>query len=194
MNNKINIFIFSNSDTILTGLYGIINEMGTEPILITCKEDFLNYSQLLGYRLIIGDRNLITESSSYLEKNFATSERTRYLFLSLSDEIENELHINDSSAVLQQKIQNISNSILNSNQIAQNQELTPREIDVLKLLAVGFTIKEIANELIISTHTAISHRKNISEKIGIKTISGLTMYAVIKGIIDIKDINPENLK
>jgi len=194
MNNKINIFIFSNSDTILTGLYGIINEMGTEPILITCKEDFLNYSQLLGYRLIIGDRNLITESSSYLEKNFATSERTRYLFLSLTDEIENELHINDSSAVLQQKIQNISNSILNSNQIAQNQELTPREIDVLKLLAVGFTIKEIANELIISTHTAISHRKNISEKIGIKTISGLTMYAVIKGIIDIKDINPENLK
>ena len=54
--------------------------------------------------------------------------------------------------------------------------------------------KEIANELIISTHTAISHRKNISEKLGIKTISGLTMYAVIKSIIDINDIHPENLK
>jgi len=96
--------------------------------------------------------------------------------------------------MLQQKIQTISGSILNSNQITQNQELTPREIDVLKLLAVGFTIKEIANELIISTHTAISHRKNISEKLGIKTISGLTMYAVIKSIIDINDIHPENLK
>src|ERR1035437_9533630 len=128
MNNKINIFIFSNSDTILTGLYSIVNEMGTEPILITCKEDFSDYSQLLGYHLIIGAKNLITESSSYLEKHFATSERTKYLFLSLTDEIENELHIDDSSAVLQQKIQNISSSILSSNQIAQNQELTPREI------------------------------------------------------------------
>lgn len=194
MNNKINIFIFSHSEIILTGMYSIINEIGTEPILIKCKEDFLDYNQLLGYHLIIGAKNRIAESSSYLEKHFATSERTRYLFLSLTDEVENELHINDSSAVLQQKIQNTLISILNSNQFAQNHELTPREIDVLKLLAVGFTIKEIANELIISTHTAISHRKNISEKLGIKTISGLTMYAVIKGVIEINDINPENLK
>ena len=194
MNNKINIFIFSNSDTILAGLYSIVNEIGTEPILIKRKEDFLDYSQLLGYHLIIGAKNHIDESSKYLEKYFASSVRTRYLVLSFTDEIENELHIHDSSAMLQQKIQTISGSILNSNQITQNQELTPREIDVLKLLAVGFTIKEIANELIISTHTAISHRKNISEKLGIKTISGLTMYAVIKSIIDINDIHPENLK
>jgi len=175
-------------------LYSIVNEIGTEPILIKRKEDFLDYSQLLGYHLIIGAKNHIDESSKYLEKYFASSERTRYLVLSFTDETENELHIHDSSAMLQQKIQTISNSILNSNQITQNQELTPREIDVLKLLAVGFTIKEIANELIISTHTAISHRKNISEKLGIKTISGLTMYAVIKSIIDINDIHPENLK
>lgn len=192
--NKINIFIFSNSDTILTGLYSIVNEIGTEPILIKCKEDFLDYSQLLGYHLIIGDKNLVAESSSYLEKNFATSDRTRFLFLSLTDKNDNELYINDSSAILQQKIQTTFSSILSSSQLTLNKDLTPREIDVLKLLAVGFTIKEIANELIISTHTAISHRKNISEKIGIKTISGLTMYAVIKGIIEINDINPENLK
>ena len=66
--------------------------------------------------------------------------------------------------------------------------LTPREIDVLKLLATGRIIKEIADILHISAHTAISHRKNISEKLGIKTVSGLTVYATIHGYISSESI------
>jgi DNA-binding CsgD family transcriptional regulator len=66
--------------------------------------------------------------------------------------------------------------------------LTPREIDVLKLLATGRIIKEIADILHISAHTAISHRKNISEKLSIKTISGLTVYATIHGYVSAEGI------
>ena len=194
MNSKINIFIFSTSDIILKGLYDIVNEIGDEPILLKSTEDFSDYSHLLGYHLIITDQHLVSESVEYLKKHFAGSERIRYLFLSLTDKNNDELHINDSFFIIRQKIQDCLNSIQDSSQTSQIQELTAREIEVLKLIALGFTIKEIANELFISTHTAISHRKNISEKTGIKTISGLTMYAVIKGIIDIKDINTENLK
>ncbi|HXX62525.1 MAG TPA: LuxR C-terminal-related transcriptional regulator [Bacteroidota bacterium] len=66
--------------------------------------------------------------------------------------------------------------------------LSAREIDVLKLVARGMPNKHIADRLSISMHTVISHRKNITRKLGIKTISGLTMYAVLNGLISSKDI------
>lgn len=62
-------------------------------------------------------------------------------------------------------------------------ELTPREKDVLCLLASGRTIKEIASELCISVNTALTHRKNISSKLGIRSVSGLSLYAMMNGLI-----------
>ncbi len=69
----------------------------------------------------------------------------------------------------------------------EHQFLSEREIDVLKLLVTGNSNKEIADKLNISTYTVISHRKNISFKTGIKSVSGLTIYAVIKNIISIEN-------
>ncbi|SRR6056297_212625 len=61
--------------------------------------------------------------------------------------------------------------------------LSERETDVLKLVALGFTNQQIAEKLFISKHTVISHRKNITSKLGIKTVSGLTVYAVLNNLI-----------
>jgi DNA-binding CsgD family transcriptional regulator len=66
--------------------------------------------------------------------------------------------------------------------------LSAREIEVLTLVARGQINKHIADALSISLHTVISHRKNITSKLGIKTVSGLTMYAVLNGLISSKDI------
>jgi DNA-binding NarL/FixJ family response regulator len=71
--------------------------------------------------------------------------------------------------------------------------LTRREIEVLQLLTKGYSNKEIADQLFVSTHTVISHRKNISEKTGIKSASGLTMYAILKKIIDVSEIDTADL-
>ncbi|MBN2893014.1 MAG: response regulator transcription factor [Bacteroidales bacterium] len=68
-----------------------------------------------------------------------------------------------------------------------NSEISEREKEIIKLVALGFTNKEIADKLFLSVHTVITHRKNISNKLGIKTISGLTIYAVLNGIISIDD-------
>jgi len=62
------------------------------------------------------------------------------------------------------------------------QPLTKRETEVLRLLTQGLLNKEIADKLGISLHTVISHRKNIISKLGIKTVSGLTIYAMMHGI------------
>lgn len=71
---------------------------------------------------------------------------------------------------------------------ARASRLTAREIEVLTLVARGRINKHIADALSISLHTVISHRKNITSKLGIKTVSGLTMYAVLNGLISSKDI------
>lgn len=67
--------------------------------------------------------------------------------------------------------------------------LTEREIEVLRKVAQGNANKEIADKLFISINTVITHRKNITEKLGIKTIAGLTVYAIMNGVI-----NPEEVK
>ena len=67
-------------------------------------------------------------------------------------------------------------------------ELSAREIEVLVLVTKGLINKEIAEKLNISLTTVISHRKNITEKLGIKSVSGLTIYAVMNGYIEADSI------
>lgn len=67
--------------------------------------------------------------------------------------------------------------------VCQKQLLTNREMEVLRLVTQGLMNKEIADKLGISLHTVISHRKNLTEKLGIKTVSGLTVYAMMHKLI-----------
>ena len=71
------------------------------------------------------------------------------------------------------------------NSLQSKEILTERETDVLKHLADGKSNKEIADKLNISINTVITHRKNISQKTGIKSVSGLTIYAVVQNLISL---------
>ena len=64
--------------------------------------------------------------------------------------------------------------------------LSSREVDVLRLVATGLINKEIATRLNISINTVLTHRKNITAKLGIKSVSGLTFYAMMHGIVSPK--------
>ena len=61
--------------------------------------------------------------------------------------------------------------------------LTPRETEIVRLVASGLIAKEIASELNLSTHTVYTHRKNIMKKLKFGTTSELVLYAVNEGII-----------
>lgn len=66
--------------------------------------------------------------------------------------------------------------------------LTNREKEVMTLIVKGYINKEIADILNIAMTTVISHRKNIMDKLQIKSISALTIYAVMHGYVEISDI------
>jgi DNA-binding CsgD family transcriptional regulator len=71
--------------------------------------------------------------------------------------------------------------------VEQN-SLSAREVDVVRCIAKGMSNKEIADVLCISTHTVITHRKNITAKLGIKSASGLTVFALLEGIISGEEV------
>jgi DNA-binding NarL/FixJ family response regulator len=66
--------------------------------------------------------------------------------------------------------------------------LSEREKTILKQVVIGLTNQEIADKLFLSIHTVTTHRKNITRKLGIKTVSGLTVYALMNNIVDLNDI------
>ena len=73
-------------------------------------------------------------------------------------------------------------------QILQRKILTDREIEVMALIVQGYINKEIADRLHIGLATVITPRKNIMEKLGMKSVSALTIYAVMHGYVDINKI------
>ena len=97
------------------------------------------------------------------------------------------IFITDSEDVIVNKFRNLS-SQTNDQSSSSNDKLTDREKDVLKLLLMGLANKEVADQLSISPHTVVSHRKNIIEKTGIKSLSGLAVYAILNNIADMEDL------
>ena len=72
--------------------------------------------------------------------------------------------------------------------VLQSRILSDREVEVLSLIVQGYINKEIADQLNIGMTTVITHRKNIMEKLGMKSVSALTIYAVTHGYVDINKI------
>lgn len=98
--------------------------------------------------------------------------------------------LNDERDHIYSKFQSLIDEILSEHtSIIKQTELSDREKTILILVAKGMTNKEIAGKLFLSTHTVITHRKNITTKLGIKTISGLTVYAILNNFIKLSDLN-----
>lgn len=104
--------------------------------------------------------------------------------LSLFDDF---IQITDAPSSIIATINKLISSNQLSNKYIQKEQLSQREIEVLQQLVQGLSNKEIADRLNISTHTVISHRKNIIQKTGIKSQAGLTIYAISNKIVNIED-------
>ena len=81
---------------------------------------------------------------------------------------------------------NISGMVLSASQNAD--ALSDRERDVIVSLVQGMSNKEIADHLCISVNTVITHRRNIARKLQIHSPAGLTIYAIINGLVDISSV------
>lgn len=200
MSNKvINIVIVETSEIIYEGIFSILTNTGQlysihtadnlcelEQLQIRTKAEIILINPLLIQNQIKLFQSLKKEMHGVYWIGIIYSLIDSQLLSVLDDTI----NINDSP----NKIISLLQKFLISKNQPDNQNrpqetLSERETDVLKLLVTGNANKEIADKLNISTHTVISHRKNISQKTGIKSVSGLTIYAVVNNIITIDSYN-----
>jgi len=70
----------------------------------------------------------------------------------------------------------------------QSESLSERERDVIVALVQGMSNKEIADHLCIALNTVITHRRNIARKLQIHSPAGLTIYAIVNGLVDISTV------
>jgi regulator of cell morphogenesis and NO signaling len=104
-----------------------------------------------------------------------------HIFVPAIRRLEQQLRQNDVT-------RNISDMVF-KNGVTQNSEaLSDREKDVIVALVQGMSNKEIADHLCISVNTVITHRRNIARKLQIHSPAGLTIYAIVNGLIDIAEV------
>jgi len=114
-------------------------------------------------------------ASGYLLKDCAAEELCR----AIRALVANETHLSPkvASIVIEDYRRGLSES-----RPAKGKQLTSREREVLQLVAEGDTSKRIAGQLYVSRKTVEAHRQKIMGKLSIKSVAGLTKYAIQKGI------------
>ncbi len=149
------------------------------PDILIINPLLLLYSDVVSLRQIIHDfPDLICMAlvSSYVERN-------------VLKQYKDVIELNDGKQKVISKIYALLNDSCSNAAQTESIELSNRETDVLVAIAKGLTNKEISEQLFISVHTVITHRKNIIKKTGIKSVSGLTVYALLNNLIDESEVN-----
>ena len=196
-NQNISVVVISQSDLVLTGLFEILKgSLASEVVLLHRGDELIDYQAMNGHVLILATSEEQEKSSSLMRQILVSAQQIHFMTLHLdADSVYSNQTINlfDTPTLICYKVNEILKSFLSEQTKDTDTELTRREIEVLQLVTKGHSNKEIADQLFVSIHTIISHRKNISEKTGIKSASGLTMYAILKKIIDMNEINQDEL-
>ncbi len=102
--------------------------------------------------------------------------------------VKNAIHLTDSGEEIRNKTMEIVRQQGYSGSGTHGETLTERERTIVRLVSLGLTNRQIAEQLYLSTHTVMTHRKNIAGKLGIKSVSGLTVYAIVNNIITIEEV------
>lgn len=194
-----------NLEKHLNAFFAMSDPANTQLELI--KKLFIRFKTELRYNI---EQNLIEEETplgllqdlknifiKHITGNF--NENLAYAVVFTIESMQNDIekHNRIKEKILKPMIKSLTESgiddwqelIATSNPKQERTEtLSQRELDVLRLVAQGFINKEIGDKLGISLNTVLSHRKNITAKLKIKTVSGLIFYCISHGYISADEI------
>lgn len=191
---KYKVVLIEPSEIVATGIAEIINRnpefsvvqtlnnptyynSNNDTDIIIINPTVIDYNERLDIRSYLGGTSCALVALTH--SNYEESVLRQY---------DDCIGIYDNAARIIQKLKNAIEENV-SNPKSDINELSTRERDILTAVAKGLTNKEIADEFNISIYTVISHRRNISQKLGINSIPGLTVYAIMNKLVDMSDFN-----
>jgi len=108
----------------------------------------------------------------------------------LTRSYDEQISIFDGLTELKSKLEGmLANEVQKDPESEDAQTLSTREKEIVVCVVKGMTNREIADQLFLSTHTVITHRRNIARKLQIHSASGLTVYAIVNKLVSLEDIN-----
>ena len=191
------VVLCESSEIITQGLYEIIQGIADFDVVMR-----LDSPENLSEKLLVSDANILIINplllgfngqnliSQWVKENpqlVCIALVTTYIEESILKAFDGVIGINDSKLKIINKLHQIIQDTDKQDK-SDDVELSKREIDVLVAVAKGLMNKEIAEQMNLSIHTVISHRKNITRKTGIKSVSGLTVYALLNNLIDENEV------
>ena len=100
---------------------------------------------------------------------------------------DEQISVYDSPEELRHKLNQLVITVGDTDNDEQ-QTLSTREKEILICVVKGMTNREIADQLCLSTHTVVTHRRNIARKLQVHSVSGLTVYAIVNKLVELNDI------
>ena len=192
---KYNVVLIEPSEIVATGITSIINSNPQFNVVQTLNDPSYYNSNDSDVDIVVINPTVVDYNDRLDIRSWLGTENTALVALTHSNYEESVLRqydecigIYDNTARI---IQKLKNAIDENRKNPKNDlnELSSREKDILAAVAMGKTNKEIADEFNISIYTVISHRRNISQKLGINSIPGLTVYAIMNKLVDMSDFS-----
>jgi DNA-binding CsgD family transcriptional regulator len=195
--SKVPIILFFRNYLIRSGIEHLLkHEIGISSFSIIDEDENLEEKiQHIKNSILIIEDDLFVDNQAFLQ-NVKVLLLTKNNTISKSEFVDEILDFSKSKQELTEIIQRTIKSFpKNKSEIeTEKSGLSEREKSIVYYVALGLTANEIAEKLFISSHTVITHRKNISKKLGIKTVSGLTVYAILNNIVSFEEISGEGNK
>jgi DNA-binding NarL/FixJ family response regulator len=192
---KYNVVLIEPSEIVATGIASIINSNPQFNVVQTLNDPSYYNSNDSDVDIVVINPTVVDYNDRLDIRSWLCTGNTALVALTHSNYEESVLRqydecigIYDNTARI---IQKLKSAIDENRKNPKNDlnELSSREKDILAAVAMGKTNKEIADEFNISIYTVISHRRNISQKLGINSIPGLTVYAIMNKLVDMSDFS-----
>ena len=101
---------------------------------------------------------------------------------------DDQFNIYDNTDEIGNKLEQLHENEANESATDEQLALSTREKEIVVCVVKGMTNREIADRLYLSTHTVITHRRNIARKLQIHSASGLTVYAIVNKLVELDEI------
>ncbi|MCI1681723.1 MAG: response regulator transcription factor [Bacteroides sp.] len=195
-NSSLKIAIAETSVIIRSGIIAVLKRLpnfNIHPVEIPTPESLQSYIHLHTPDILIinptfgGWFNL----SLFKEENKKTTTKYVSLIYSVIDnnqlkEYDENISICDDQETIGMKLNHLL--CTDDDEESEQDTLSQREKEIITCVVKGMTNKAIAEQLFLSIHTVITHRRNIARKLQIHSPAGLTIYAIVNKLVELQDI------